>query len=96
MTKREKIIKVLKKVDKYHYIPNIDIECFVDEILAIPLDTPSSLEIINAERAYPMKTYPYSNIKDLMANADKVNTAGKGFRDGVRWAIEQVIERNQK
>ena len=96
MTRRERIIEILDNELKHLSIQNKTKMLIANKILAIPLDTPSSLEIINAERAYPMKTYPYSNIKDLMANADKVNTAGKGFRDGVRWAIEQVIERNQK
>ena len=96
MKRKERIIEILKMVDRYQYRLDSDINLFADEILAIPFDIPDSLEILNAERAYPMKTYPYSNVKDLMAHADKINTAGKGFRDGVRWAIEQVIERNQK
>ena len=61
-----------------------------------PIDVPTDLEMVNAERAYPMETYPYSNVADLMLNADKINTAGKGFRDGAKWAISEIIKRNQK
>ena len=77
-------------------IEQIEIESLIDAILAIPLDLPSEIEMVNAERAYPMKEYPYSNVQDIIFHADKINTAGKGFREGAKWAIEQVKERNQK
>jgi hypothetical protein len=67
----------------------------IDEILALPIDVPSTLELLNAKRAYPMKKYPYSNISDLMANADRINTAGEGFGEGATWMRDEIIKRNR-
>jgi len=55
---------------------------------------PDTLDKVNAERAYPMKKYPYTNVSDLMLHADKINTAGEGFRDGIDWTISWMRENN--
>ena len=96
MTRKERIIEILDNELNHLSIQGKTKRSITDEILAIPLDIPDSLEMVNAERAYPITIYSYSNIKDVIAHADKINTAGKGFGDGARWAIKQVTERNQK
>ena len=55
---------------------------------------PDNLDKVNAERAYPMKKYPYTNVSDLMLHADKINTAGEGFRDGIDRTINWMRENN--
>jgi len=42
-----------------------------------------------------VKLYRYdSNVADLMLHADKINTAGEGFRDGIDWTISWMRENN--
>ena len=88
---REQIMRIFKDYSVTHG----GLTELADAILALPIDVPSTLELLNAKRAYPMKKYPYSNISDLMANADRINTAGEGFGEGATWMRSEIIKRNR-
>lgn len=94
---RIQLIDLIKFHSKY-YTEDVaySVRCneLADTILALPLDVPSTIELVNAKRAYPMKKYPYSNISDLMANADRINTAGEGFGEGATWMLDEILKRN--
>ena len=97
MTRKEKIKAILDEYDNYDDFiigGNVSDEV-IEKLAALPIDVPSTLELLNAKRAYPMKKYPYSNISDLMANADRINTAGEGFGEGATWMRDEIIKRNR-
>ena len=90
MTRKEKIINVLETTPNYRRNEKGKIELnydkIADEILAIPLDVPDNKEIDEFVVLHP------DNTRNFILGAG----ISAGFKVGAEWAIEQVIERNQK
>jgi hypothetical protein len=91
MTRKEKIIEVKGKISQAVADDRISQRCAVeimddiDAILALPIDVPSEEEIKNH---FTKEHYHYEKGRYTKVDKDRIF--------GAKWAIEQVIKRNQK
>jgi len=84
MTQKEKIIEILKSYADYHYLPEIERAAYV-------VGDHSFNDIADAILAMPIDVPTDQEIEDYCLKENHGNT-----RMGAKWAIEEIIKRNQK